>query len=114
MRLEPATLETIWSLELVGESFMVRWLDSPLMKATVLLLSSALFLAACSQAINYTYSKKNFTSSNFEVDISACKRHSSPFSAYQEIPRNQQPPSDDAAVRDCMKAKGYKIETEAR
>jgi PBP1b-binding outer membrane lipoprotein LpoB len=83
------------------------------MKATALLLGSALFLAACSQAINYTYSKRNFTSSNFEADISACKRHSSP-TTLQDIPRNQQPPLDDAVVRDCMKAKGYKIETEAR
>jgi hypothetical protein len=38
----------------------------------------------------------------------------SPVTSYQEVPRGQQPLLDDATVRDCMKAKGYKIETEAR
>jgi hypothetical protein len=114
MRLEPATLETICSLESIGQSFMVRSFGWHRMKATGFLLGSALFLMACSQAINYTYSKKNFTSSTFEADIAACKHHSSPIRAYQEIPRDQQPPLDDAAVRNCMKIKGYKIETEAR
>jgi hypothetical protein len=83
------------------------------MKATGFLLGSTLLLAACSQAINYTYSRKNFTSPTFEADLSACELHKSTITAYQKIPREQQPRLDDAAVRDCMKAKGYKIETEA-
>jgi hypothetical protein len=84
------------------------------MKAMGFLLGSALFLAACTRAINYTYSKKNFTSPTFEADLSACKHGKSPVTSYQEVPRGQQPLLDDATVRDCMKAKGYKIETEAR
>ena len=88
--------------------------DGHRMKATGFLLGSTLLLAACSQAINYTYSRKNFTSPTFEADLAACKLHKSTITAYQKIPREQQPPLDDAAVRDCMKAKGYKIETEAR
>jgi hypothetical protein len=88
--------------------------DGHRMKATGFLLGSTLLLAACSQAINYTYSRKNFTSPTFEADLSACKLHKSTITAYQKIPREQQPPLDDTAVRDCMKAKGYKIEMEAR
>ena len=84
------------------------------MKATGFLLGSTLLLAACSQAINYTYSRKNFTSPTFEAKISHANSTSQPITAYPKIPREQQPPLDDAAVRDCMKAKGYKIETEAR
>ena len=87
---------------------------APGMKATGFLLGSALLLAACSQAINYTYSKKNFTSPTFEADLSACKHHKSPVTAYQRVRGGNRPPLDDATVRDCMKAKGYKIETEAR
>ena len=87
--------------------------DGHRMKATGFLLGSTLLLAACSQAINYTYSRKNFTSPTFEADLSACKLHKSTITAYQRF-AEQQPPLDDAAVRDCMKAKGYKIETEAR
>jgi hypothetical protein len=66
------------------------------MKATALLLGSTFFLTACSQAINYTYSKKNFTSPKFEADLSACRRAQ----------------LDEAMVPDCMKTKGYKIDTE--
>ena len=84
------------------------------MKATGVLFGSALLLTACSQAINFTYSKKNFTSPTFESDLSACKHHKSPITAYQEIPRAQLTPPDDATVHDCMKSKGYKIETEVR
>ena len=63
------------------------------MRAAGFLVGSTLFLMGCSQAIDYTYSKKNFTNSTFEADLSAC--------------RCAQP--DDAMVRDCMKTKGYKI-----
>ena len=84
------------------------------MKATVFVVGSTLFLAACSQAINYTYSKRNFASPTFEADLSTCKHHKSPITAYQTRPQEQQAPLDDATVRDCMKAKGYTIEMEAR
>jgi hypothetical protein len=84
------------------------------MKATAIVVGSTLFLAACSQAINYTYSKRNFASPTFEADLSTCKHHKSPITAYQTRPQEQQAPLDDATVRDCMKAKGYTIEMEAR
>jgi hypothetical protein len=84
------------------------------MKATGFLLGSALLLPACSQAINYTYSKRNFASPTFEADLSTCKHHKSAITAYQLNPREQQAPLDDATIRDCMKAKGYTIEMEAR
>ena len=83
------------------------------MKAIGFLLGSALFLAACTQANNYTYSKKNFTGPTFEADLSG-KHRKSPVTSHQEVPREQRPPLDDATVRDCMMAKDYKIETEAR
>ena len=35
-------------------------------------MGSTLFLMGCSQAIDYTYSKRNFTNSSFEADLSAC------------------------------------------
>jgi ABC-type glycerol-3-phosphate transport system substrate-binding protein len=82
------------------------------MKAATVLLASVLVLPACSQAINYTYSKRNFTSSAFEADLSACKHHRSSVTAYQPSPREQQDEMDEATVRDCMKTKGYKIESE--
>jgi hypothetical protein len=84
------------------------------MKATVFVVGSTLFLAACSQAINYTYSKRNFASPTFEADLSACKHHKSPVTAYQASPREQQAQLDDATVRDCMKEKGYKIDMETK
>jgi hypothetical protein len=80
------------------------------MKARGLLLGCVLMLAGCSQAANYTYSKRNFTSQTFEADLSGCKRHQSPVNAYQAEPQELQ----EAQVRDCMKAKGYNVETEAQ
>jgi hypothetical protein len=71
-------------------------------------------LTACSHGINYTYSKKNFMAPTFRTDLSEC-RHKNPFvRAHQATPPDQRPSMDDATVRDCMKAKGYKVETEAR
>jgi hypothetical protein len=80
------------------------------MKAGCLLLSCALMLVGCSQVINYTYSKKNFTSPIFGADLSECKRHRSLVNAYQAEPQELH----EAQVRDCMKAKGYRIEAEVR
>ena len=82
------------------------------MKAACCLLGSNLLLAACSQAINYTYSKKNFTSPTFEADLSSCKHYNSSVMGYQPSPREQKARMDDATVRGCMKGKGYKIDSE--
>jgi hypothetical protein len=80
------------------------------MKARSLLLGCVLMLAGCTQAINYTYSKRNFTGPTFEADLSECKRHQSPLNAYQAEPQEMH----EAQVRDCMKAKGYSAEMEAQ
>ena len=84
------------------------------MRAAGSLLLSTFLLAACSQAINYTYSKKNFTNPTFEADLSACRRPNSSISAFQATPQEQRAQLDDSMVRDCMKAKGYRIETETK
>ena len=80
------------------------------MKAIALLLGGTL-LTGCSQTINYTYSKKNFTSPTFEADLSICRRPKSP--AHKTVGEQGVQPSD-AMVRDCMAAKGYAIESEMR
>jgi hypothetical protein len=84
------------------------------MKATCFLLGCVMLMAGCSQAIDYTYSKRNFASSTFEADLSACRHRSPPISAFQTLTQEQRAQLDDASVRDCMVAKGYKIETEGR
>ena len=106
-------LEIISSLKSIGEGCTSsgRWAPNESNRCPV---RKHITSGGLHQAINYTYSRKNFTSPTFEADLSACKLHKSTITAYQKIPREQQPPLDDAAVRDCMKAKGYKIETEAR
>jgi hypothetical protein len=71
-------------------------------------------MTACSHGINYTYSKKNFTVPTFKADLSTCRHKDSFVRAHQAIPPDQRASMDDATVRDCMKTKGYKIETEAR
>ena len=50
-------------------------------RAAAVLIGSVFVLAACSQAIDYTYSRKNFSSSTFEADLSACKRQGPSISA---------------------------------
>jgi hypothetical protein len=80
------------------------------MKATCLLLGCVVVLADCSQAIDYTYSKRNFWSSTFEADLSACRHRSPSISAFQTPSQEQRTQLDDAAVRDCMMTKGYKTE----
>jgi len=83
-------------------------------RAAAVLIGSVFVLAACSQAIDYTYSRKNFSSSTFEADLSACKRQGPSISAFQTPPQEKRTQLDDAAVRDCMMAKGYKIGTEGQ
>jgi hypothetical protein len=67
----------------IGEGFTRSIGRLAPMKATGFLVGSALFLTACSQAINYTYSKKNFSSPTIEA---ACKHHKSPVMSYQQVP----------------------------
>jgi hypothetical protein len=83
-------------------------------RPVVFLLASTLVLAGCTQITDYNYSRKNFTTPTFESDLAACRHPNAPFSAFQPTPQEQRAQLDDAAVRDCMKTKGYKIETEGR
>ena len=67
--------------------------------------------------INYTYSKKKFTSPNSEPTCLHADTRSPSISAFQATPDqrpDQRAQLDDAMVRDCMKAKGYKIDAEPR
>ena len=84
------------------------------MKAICFPFGCAMLLTACSQALDYTYSKRNFSSSTFQADLSACKRQRPSVSAFQTLSQEQRDQLDDAAERDCMMNKGYKIETEGR
>jgi hypothetical protein len=84
------------------------------MRTAAVLVGSVFVLAACSQTIDYTYSRRNFSSSTFEADLSACKHQSPSISDYKTPPREQDAQLNDAAVRECMMAKGYKIGTEGR
>jgi hypothetical protein len=84
------------------------------MRAAAVLVGSVFVLTACSQTIDYTYSRKNFSSSTFEADLSTCKHRNPSISAFQTPPQEKRDQLDDTAVRDCMMAKGYKIGTEGR
>src|SRR5271154_5991940 len=83
-------------------------------RPVVFLMASTFVLVGCSQITDYSYSRKNFTTSTFESDLAACRRPNASFSAFQATPQEQRTQLDDAAVRDCMKTKGYKVETEGR
>jgi hypothetical protein len=80
----------------------------------VVVVGSVFMLTACSQVIDYTYSRKDFTSSTFEADLSACRHQRPSVSAFQKLSQEQRAQLDDAAERDCMMNKGYKVETEGR
>ncbi len=84
------------------------------MRAICFLLGSTFLLVSCSQALDYTYSKKNFTTSSFQADLSACRQRTRSISAFQTPPPEQLAQLDDAAERDCMISKGYTISTEGR
>jgi hypothetical protein len=58
------------------------------------------------------YSKKTFNSQSFEVDVAECKRQNASFLALQSSSAEAKERADDATVRECMKAKGYTVETE--
>jgi hypothetical protein len=82
------------------------------MKVTSTVLTIALLLFGCSQLNEQFYSKKTFNSQSFDADIAECKHHNPSFMALQGPPADQKARADDAMVRECMKAKGYTIETE--
>jgi hypothetical protein len=75
-------------------------------------LGGCLCLTACSQAIDYNYSKRGTT--RFEADLAACRHKNASASAFQATTSNQRAQLDGAAMRDCMAAKGYKVDTEPR
>jgi hypothetical protein len=84
------------------------------MKATRAMLTCALLVAGCSQMSDHFYSKGNFTAQSFDADISQCKRQNPSFVAMQSYAAADRRQLDDAMVRDCMKAKGYTIQTESK
>ena len=84
------------------------------MRATAFLLGSTLLLAACSQPSTTRTRKRTSRGPTFEADLSAYGHHNSSVTAFQANPQEQRAQLEDAIVRDCMKAKGYKIEMEAR
>jgi hypothetical protein len=99
----------------VSEGFpRERRLEEQRFRPIGFLLTNALLLANCSQITNYTYARKIFTNTKFESDLAACRHQNSSVSAFQTPPPDQRTQLDDATVRDCMKTKGYMIETEAR
>ena len=75
------------------------------------LLTSALLLSGCSQVSEHFYSKKSFNSQSFEADIADCKRQNVAFMALASQPSDAKERADDVMVRECMRAKGYTIET---
>ena len=82
------------------------------MKVLITVLTSALLLSGCSQISEHFYSKRNFNSQSFEAEIAECKRQNASFMAWQSPAADAKERADDAMVRECMKAKGYTIETE--
>jgi uncharacterized protein YceK len=83
------------------------------MKVLSTALTSALLLSGCSQISEHFYSKKTFNSRSFDADIAECKHQNASFMALQNPPADVKERADDAMVRECMKAKGYTIETES-
>jgi hypothetical protein len=78
-----------------------------------LLVIAAPLISGCAQVNDQFYSKQNFTSHSFAVDISECKRRNPSFVAIQgHITDSQDRNSyiDNAMIRDCMKAKGYTVQ----
>ena len=87
------------------------------MKPKCFLALSALLVSGCAQVNDQFYLKKNFTSHSFVADISECKRQNPSFVAirsYAADSRDHTSYTDDAMVRDCMKAKGYTVQLEAK
>jgi hypothetical protein len=84
------------------------------MKVVSTVLTGALIIAGCSQVIDQFYSKKNFDAQSFNADISECKeRNPSSVAMHVDIAQSTEA-VDDAIIRECMKAKGYAVQTEAK
>jgi hypothetical protein len=66
-------------------------------------LGGCLCLTACSQAIDYTYSKRDFTTPRFEADLAACRHQNASASAFkrrhQTNVRNSTKPQCEIAWR---------------
>ena len=77
-------------------------------------LTSALLLAGCSQAIDQFDSKKNFDMQPFNADISECKEQNSSFVAKHIDGGEPKEQVDDAMIRECMKVKGYAVQIETK
>jgi hypothetical protein len=78
---------------------------------------AAPLISGCAQVSDQVYSKKNFTSDSFAVDISQCKRRNPSFVAIQGYVADGQERSsyvDDAMVRNCMNAKGYAVQIQTK
>jgi len=86
------------------------------MKSKCFLALSAVLMSGCAQVNDQFYSKTNFTSQSFVADISQCKRQNPSFVAIRSYVADNQNRTytDDAMVRDCMKAKGYTIQLETK
>jgi hypothetical protein len=86
-------------------------------KLKCFLLLAAPLISGCAQVTDQVYSKKNFTSDSFAVDISECKRRNPSFVAIQSYVADSQDRTSyvaDAMVRDCMKAKGYAVQIQTK
>jgi uncharacterized protein YceK len=81
------------------------------MRVVSIVLTSALLLSACSRISEHFYSKKGFDSQSFEADVAECKRQNSSFLTLQSPAADVKERADDVMIRECMKAKGYTIET---
>jgi hypothetical protein len=79
---------------------------------------AAPLISGGAQVADQVYSKKNFTSDSFVVDISECNRRNPSFVAIQSYAAESQARRtsyvDDAMVRDCMKAKGYAVQIQTK
>jgi len=87
------------------------------MKAKCFFSLSALMIAGCAQINDQFYSKKNFTSPTFAVDMSECKRQNPSFVAIQGYvadSRDRNTYADDTMVRECMAGKGYTVQLETK
>jgi hypothetical protein len=87
------------------------------MKTANAALIGAFLVAGCTQVTDQLYSKKNFTAQSFNTDFSECNHQNPSFAAIQTYaaePKDRGPQVDDVMVRECMKAKGYTLQTESK
>ena len=87
------------------------------MKSKCSLALCLLLMSGCAQVNDQFYSKNNFTSQTFAVDMSECKRQNPSFVAirgYVPDSRDRNSYTDDTMVRECMKGKGYTVQLETK